>query len=62
MIETLLNHPRVSRVERVYLMTTYQQGFYLRLGFEYPNPSTSMVLYNKRRVSSLATEAIATHQ
>lgn len=62
MIETLLNHPRVSRVERVYLMTTYQQGFYLRLGFEYPNPSTSMVLYNKRRVSSPATGAIATHQ
>ena len=62
MIETLLNHPRVSRVERVYLMTTYQQGFYLRLGFEYPNPSTSMVLHNKRRVSSPATEAIATRQ
>ncbi|MFB2980990.1 GNAT family N-acetyltransferase [Microseira sp. BLCC-F43] len=52
MIETLLNHPRVCRVERVYLMTTYQQGFYTRLGFQYPNPSTSMVLYNHTRNSS----------
>lgn len=52
MIETLLNHPRVCRVERVYLMTTYQQGFYTRLGFQYPNPSTSMVLYNHTHASS----------
>lgn len=52
MIETLLNHPRVCRVERVYLLTTYQQGFYTRLGFQYPNPSTSMVLYNKTQTSS----------
>lgn len=47
MIETLLSHPRVKRVERVYLMTTYQQGFYIRLGFQSPNPSTTMVLYNR---------------
>ncbi|HEY9848648.1 MAG TPA: GNAT family N-acetyltransferase [Leptolyngbyaceae cyanobacterium] len=60
MIDTLLNHPRVCRVERVYLMTTYQQGFYLRLGFEFPNPSTTMVLYNKQPlVSSLPTPAMA---
>lgn len=52
MIETLLNHPRVCRVERVYLLTTYQQGFYTRLGFQFPNPSTSMVLYNHTLTSS----------
>jgi len=58
MIEYLLDHPRICRVERVYLMTTYQQGFYLRLGFQIPNPSTCMVLYNNRRVSWQKTEAI----
>ncbi|MFB2920462.1 MULTISPECIES: GNAT family N-acetyltransferase [Aerosakkonema] len=59
MIETLLNHPRIVRVERVYLMTTYQQGFYLRLGFQFPNPSTTMLLYNKpQATSSLATPAM----
>ena len=52
MIETLLSHPRVSRVERVYLMTTYQQGFYTRLGFQFPNPSTTMVLYNHHPVTN----------
>ncbi len=45
MVETLVSHPHMSRVERVYLMTTYQQGFYQRIGFE-ENPSTTMVLYN----------------
>jgi ribosomal protein S18 acetylase RimI-like enzyme len=38
LVETLLSHPRLSRVERVYLLTTYQQGFYARIGFEYSNP------------------------
>ena len=50
LIETLLDHPRIRRVERVYLMTTYQQGFYLNLGFEFPNPSTAMVLYNRHKL------------
>ncbi len=48
LVETVLSHPRVSRVERVYLMTTYQQGFYTRIGFECSNPSTTMVLYNNQ--------------
>lgn len=54
MIERLLKHPRVSPVERVYLMTTYQQGFYTRLGFQFPNPSTTMVLYNRASTSNPA--------
>lgn len=58
LIETLLAHPRIRRVERVYLMTTYQQEFYLKLGFEFPNPSTSMVLYNQRRMNSASAKAI----
>lgn len=45
MVETLVSHPHMSRVERVYLMTTRQQGFYERIGFE-ENASTTMVLYN----------------
>lgn len=52
MIETLVAHPRVNRVERVYLLTTYQQGFYTRLGFQFPNPSTTMVLYNHHSTSN----------
>lgn len=51
LVETLISHPRLSRVERVYLLTTYQQGFYARMGFEYSNPSTTMVLYNNKSVA-----------
>ncbi|MBW4466366.1 MAG: GNAT family N-acetyltransferase [Pegethrix bostrychoides GSE-TBD4-15B] len=46
LVETVLAHPHVSRVERVYLMTTHQQQFYQRIGFE-ENPSTTMVLFNQ---------------
>lgn len=47
LVQMVLSHPRISQVERVYLMTTYQQGFYARMGFKYSNRSTTMVLYNK---------------
>ncbi|NEP58012.1 MAG: GNAT family N-acetyltransferase [Symploca sp. SIO2G7] len=50
LVETVLIHPKVNRVERVYLMTTYQQSFYERIGFEY-NSSTTMVLYNQPLVT-----------
>jgi len=46
LVETVLMHPHVSRVERVYLMTTHQQAFYERIGFE-ENRSTTMVLCNQ---------------
>jgi ribosomal protein S18 acetylase RimI-like enzyme len=46
LIEKILTHPRIKNVERVYLMTTYQQGFYTRLGFQYSHPSTTMVMYH----------------
>ena len=45
LLETVLTHPRMNRVERVYLMTTYQQHFYQQIGFQ-SNSSTTMVLYN----------------
>jgi N-acetylglutamate synthase-like GNAT family acetyltransferase len=46
LVETLLNHPHMQRVERVYLMTTHQQGFYKKIGFQ-SNSSTTMVLDNQ---------------
>nr|WP_313887535.1 GNAT family N-acetyltransferase [Nodosilinea sp. LEGE 07088] len=52
LVETLVTHPHMSRVERVYLMTTRQQGFYQRIGFE-ENPSTTMVLYNDAEIEML---------
>jgi len=33
-VATLLEHPRLRRVERVYLMTSNSAGFYRQLGFE----------------------------
>lgn len=43
LVETLLSHPHLNRVERIYLMTTYQQSFYERIGFQ-ENQSTTLVL------------------
>jgi len=43
LVETLLAHPLLADVERVYLMTTFKQGFYEKLGFA-KNNSTTMVL------------------
>jgi N-acetylglutamate synthase-like GNAT family acetyltransferase len=44
LVETIISHPHLSRVERIYLMTTYQQQFYKRIGFE-ENSTTTMVLH-----------------
>lgn len=46
LVETLLMHPHVNRAERVYLMTTNQQKFYERIGFQ-ENQTTTMVLFNQ---------------
>lgn len=45
LVQTVLSHPKINQVERVYLMTTHQQSFYQRIGFEC-NSSTTMVLLN----------------
>jgi ribosomal protein S18 acetylase RimI-like enzyme len=42
LLETLLSHSSMNRVERIYLNTTHQQSFYERIGFE-QNTSTTMV-------------------
>ncbi|CAN1210440.1 GNAT family N-acetyltransferase [Tumidithrix helvetica PCC 7403] len=46
LVQTVLAHPKVCNVERVYLMTTHQQSFYQHIGFEL-NASTTLVLCNK---------------
>ncbi len=46
LVQTVLSHPHLSQVERVYLMTTHQQSFYEKIGFE-ANSSTTMVLHNE---------------
>ncbi len=46
LVQTVLSHPLMCRVERIYLMTTYQQKFYERIGFQYNN-STTMILQNQ---------------
>ncbi|MEA5506396.1 GNAT family N-acetyltransferase [Halotia wernerae UHCC 0503] len=57
LIETVLNHPRIRCVERVYIMTTCQQRFYEKIGFQ-PNSSNTMVLYRQSNLDSLAAEEI----
>ena len=44
LIKIMLSHPLLAKVERVYLMTTYQQKFYQRMGFV-ENQTTTMVLH-----------------
>lgn len=46
LVQTVLAHPHICNVERVYLMTTHQQKFYEHIGFE-QNSSTTLVLFNK---------------
>lgn len=57
LVETVLAHPRMRWVERVYLMTTNRQEFYEKIGF-HANNSTTMVLCNQSRISSLATTEV----
>jgi ribosomal protein S18 acetylase RimI-like enzyme len=53
LVQTVLSHPMVSKVERVYLTTTHQQSFYERIGFE-RNETTTMVLHNSNSTDDLA--------
>ncbi|EAZ92011.1 hypothetical protein CY0110_00095 [Crocosphaera chwakensis CCY0110] len=53
LVETALSHPLMSQVERVYLMTTYQQNFYQKIGFQ-ENKSTTMVLQNAYEINPIS--------
>ncbi|PSO50349.1 MAG: GNAT family N-acetyltransferase [Cyanobacteria bacterium SW_9_44_58] len=61
LVETMLAHPRINGVERVYLMTTYQQDFYKQIGFQ-ENHTTTMVIYNndfpQHQISSEQSEQL----
>ncbi|WP_392533786.1 GNAT family N-acetyltransferase [Nostoc sp. C117] len=50
LVETILSHPRMRWVERIYLMTTNQQEFYKKIGFQ-PNTTTTMVIHNLAKLS-----------
>ncbi|MGB7415149.1 MAG: GNAT family N-acetyltransferase [Thermosynechococcaceae cyanobacterium] len=47
LVQTLLAHPHMNKVERIYLMTTHHQSFYEGIGFE-GNTSTTMVIDQQR--------------
>jgi N-acetylglutamate synthase-like GNAT family acetyltransferase len=59
LVETVLTHPLMNRVERIYLMTTLQQEFYKKIGFQ-ENSSTTMVLHHQpiEELPQLVGEAI----
>lgn len=61
LVETVLSHPKMNRVERVYLMTTHKQRFYERIGFEY-NHTTTMVLHNQPLSSPLPTPVLQSQE
>lgn len=46
LVETVLSHPKMQRVERIYLTTTHQQHFYEKIGFQ-QNTTTTMVLHHQ---------------
>ncbi len=50
LVETVLSHPRLQRVERIYLTTTHQQHFYEKIGFQ-ANSTTTMVLDNQQKTT-----------
>ena len=50
LVETVLAHPKINKVERVYLTTTNQKHFYEKIGFR-QNTTTTMILENSRPVN-----------
>ena len=57
LVETVLSHPRMQKVERVYLMTTHQEEFYKKIGFQVNN-TTTMVLDNHSNFDTFVSEEI----
>lgn len=60
LMKNLLAHPDINQVERVYLMTTHQQRFYERVGFQ-SNSSTTMILERTSRNSTTPLTLEAPH-
>ena len=59
LVETVLSHPQIRNVERVYLMTTHQQHFYEQIGFK-QNSTTTMVLYQDVELAKFPTQLLET--
>ena len=57
LVQTVLAHPHMSKVERIYLMTTHQQSFYERIGFA-ENGTTTMVLHQQDLTPAVSPLAI----
>jgi len=57
LMDELLKQPRLKRVERIYLMTSHQQGFYERLGFA-ENKTTTMVSLQQEDTKDLPVAAV----
>ncbi|OIP74934.1 MAG: GNAT family N-acetyltransferase [Oscillatoriales cyanobacterium CG2_30_44_21] len=55
LVKTVLDHPNIRNVERIYLMTTHQQKFYEQIGFE-QNSSTTLVFFNKDTLNLKTTD------
>lgn len=53
LVGTLISHPLLNQVERIYLMTSHQQEFYKRIGFS-ENTTTTMLLENGALDESLS--------
>jgi N-acetylglutamate synthase-like GNAT family acetyltransferase len=45
-VQKLLRHHALNKVEKIYLMTTYQRGFYEQMGFEHQS-SQELMLFKK---------------
>jgi len=45
-VSALLNHPSIKKAEKVYVMTTNSERFYLSLGFSCPENQRLLVLKN----------------
>lgn len=58
LVETVISHPQLARVERVYLTTTHQQSFYKRIGFQ-ENQTTTMELLNQQNLSEELSQLAA---
>ncbi|MEO0966889.1 MAG: GNAT family N-acetyltransferase [Cyanobacteria bacterium J06639_18] len=59
LVETILSHPHIRKVERVYLMTTHQQSFYEKIGFQ-ENSTTTMLLYQDAEETNFPTQLLET--
>ena len=59
LVETILSHPHIRKVERVYLMTTHQQSFYEKIGFQ-QNSTTTMLLYQDAEQANFPTQLLET--